>query len=35
MHFNPIVILNHFMALGVAESSTMGGVKGGSLDYIL
>nr|YP_010737545.1 ribosomal protein S3 [Zantedeschia aethiopica]WEQ71686.1 ribosomal protein S3 [Zantedeschia aethiopica] len=33
MHFDPVVVLNHFVAPGVAEpSSTMGGAKGGSLD---
>jgi small subunit ribosomal protein S3 len=32
MHFDPVVVLNHFVAPGVAEPSTMGGAKGGSLD---
>lgn len=32
MHFDPVLILNHFVAPGVAEPSTMGGAKGGSLD---
>ncbi|KAL5831547.1 hypothetical protein ACOSQ4_016901 [Xanthoceras sorbifolium] len=34
MHFDPIVVLNHFVAPGVAELSTMGGVnaQGRSLD---
>uniref|UniRef100_A0A3Q7IWY8 Ribosomal protein S3 n=1 Tax=Solanum lycopersicum TaxID=4081 RepID=A0A3Q7IWY8_SOLLC len=34
MHFDPVVVLNHFVAPGVAEPSTMGGVnaKGRSLD---
>ena len=32
MHFNPVLVLNHFVAPGVAEPSTMGGAKGGSLD---
>ncbi|KAL5987420.1 hypothetical protein ACLOJK_038586 [Asimina triloba] len=34
MHFDPIVVLNHFVAPGVAEPSTMGGAneQGGSLD---
>lgn len=31
MHFNPVLVLNHFVAPGVAEPSTMGGAKGGSL----
>ncbi|KAG2390888.1 Ribosomal protein [Vigna angularis] len=29
MHFDPVVVLNHFVALGVAEPSTMGGAKQG------
>nr|WHE10407.1 ribosomal protein S3 [Maxillaria longipetiolata] len=32
MHFDPVVVLNHFVAPGVAEPSTMGGAKEGSLD---
>nr|YP_009871056.1 ribosomal protein S3 [Magnolia biondii]QKS32540.1 ribosomal protein S3 [Magnolia biondii] len=34
MHFDPVVVLNHFVAPGVAEPSTMGGAneQGGSLD---
>lgn len=33
MHFDPVVVLNHFVAPGVAEpSSTMGGAKEESLD---
>ncbi|XBH64951.1 hypothetical protein VPH35_118622 [Triticum aestivum] len=32
MHFDPVLVLNHFVAPGVAEPSTMGGAKGGSLD---
>jgi small subunit ribosomal protein S3 len=32
MHFDPVVVLNHFVAPGVAEPSMMGGAKGGSLD---
>ena len=32
MHLDPVVVLNHFVAPGVAEPSTMGGAKGGSLD---
>nr|ULQ69201.1 ribosomal protein S3 [Dapsilanthus disjunctus]ULQ69220.1 ribosomal protein S3 [Dapsilanthus disjunctus] len=32
MHFDPVVVLNHFVAPGVAEPSTMGGTKEGSLD---
>jgi small subunit ribosomal protein S3 len=32
MHFDPVIVLNHFVAPGVAEPSTMGGAKGGSLD---
>uniref|UniRef100_A0A452Z3Z1 Uncharacterized protein n=1 Tax=Aegilops tauschii subsp. strangulata TaxID=200361 RepID=A0A452Z3Z1_AEGTS len=32
MHFDPVLVLNHFVAVGVAEPSTMGGAKGGSLD---
>ncbi|KAL5070581.1 hypothetical protein RYX36_021468 [Vicia faba] len=34
MHFDPVVVLNHFMAPGVAEPSTMGGsnAQGRSLD---
>jgi small subunit ribosomal protein S3 len=32
MHFNPVLVLNHFVAPGVAEPSTMGRAKGGSLD---
>lgn len=32
MHFNPVLVFNHFVAPGVAEPSTMGGAKGGSLD---
>ncbi|KAF3774431.1 Ribosomal protein S3 [Nymphaea thermarum] len=34
MHFDPVVVLNHFVAPGVAEPSTMGGAKekGGSVD---
>nr|WHE10410.1 ribosomal protein S3 [Oncidium dichromaticum] len=32
MHFDPVVVLNHFLAPGVAEPSTMGGAKEGSLD---
>jgi len=32
MHFDPVVVLNHFVTPGVAEPSTMGGAKGGSLD---
>ncbi|KAL5764436.1 hypothetical protein ACOSP7_016799 [Xanthoceras sorbifolium] len=34
MHFDPIVVLNHFVAPGVAELSTMGGMnaQGRSLD---
>ena len=32
MHFNPVLVLNHFVAPGVAEPSTMGGAKEGSLD---
>jgi small subunit ribosomal protein S3 len=31
MHFDPVVVINHFVASGVAEPSTMGGAKGGSL----
>nr|WOH22597.1 ribosomal protein S3 [Nervilia aragoana] len=27
MHFDPVVVLNHFVAPGVAEPSTMGGAK--------
>ena len=29
MHFDPVVVLNHFVAPGVAEPSTMGGAKQG------
>nr|ULQ69377.1 ribosomal protein S3 [Flagellaria indica] len=32
MHLDPVVVLNHFVAPGVAEPSTMGGAKEGSLD---
>ena len=34
MHFDPVVVLNHFLAPGVAEPSTMGGAnaQGRSLD---
>nr|UDH58323.1 ribosomal protein S3 [Brasenia schreberi] len=32
MHFDPVVVLNHFVAPGVAEPSTMGGAKVGSVD---
>lgn len=34
MHFDPVVVLNHFLASGVAEPSTMGGAnaQGRSLD---
>uniref|UniRef100_UPI0030014974 ribosomal protein S3 n=1 Tax=Crotalaria pallida TaxID=3830 RepID=UPI0030014974 len=34
MHFDPVVVLNHFVAPGVAEPSTMGGAnaRGRSLD---
>nr|WHE10429.1 ribosomal protein S3 [Vanilla odorata] len=32
MHFDPLDVLNHFVAPGVAEPSTMGGAKEGSLD---
>lgn len=34
MHFDPVVVLNHFVAPGVAEPSTMGGAnaQGRSLD---
>nr|WHE10409.1 ribosomal protein S3 [Neuwiedia veratrifolia] len=35
MHFDPVLVLNHFVALmyrGVAEPSTMGGAKEGSLN---
>ncbi|CAN6455913.1 unnamed protein product [Victoria cruziana] len=34
MHFDPVVVLNHFVAPGVAEPSTMGGAneQGGSVD---
>ncbi|WOL10671.1 cytochrome c biogenesis FN [Canna indica] len=32
MHFDPVVVLNHFVAPGVAEPSTMGGRKEGSLE---
>nr|ULQ70009.1 ribosomal protein S3 [Typha sp. 11CS3675] len=32
MHFDPVSVLNHFVAPGVAEPSTMGGAKEGSLD---
>nr|WHE10396.1 ribosomal protein S3 [Dichaea poicillantha] len=32
MHFDPVVVLNHFVAPGVAEPSMMGGAKEGSLD---
>nr|UFH78298.1 ribosomal protein S3 [Chlorophytum comosum] len=32
MHFDPVSVLNHFVAPGVAEPSTMGGAKYGSLD---
>nr|ULM64076.1 ribosomal protein S3 [Schisandra chinensis] len=34
MHFDPVVVLNHFVAPGVVEPSTMGGAneQGGSLD---
>ncbi|KAM7249166.1 hypothetical protein ACFE04_019746 [Oxalis oulophora] len=34
MNFDPVVVLNHFVAPGVAEPSTMGGsnAQGGSLD---
>nr|WNX95776.1 ribosomal protein S3 [Cymbidium macrorhizon] len=32
MHFDPVVVLNHFVAPGVAEPSTMGEAKEGSLD---
>ncbi|KAL5060415.1 hypothetical protein RYX36_032019 [Vicia faba] len=34
MHFDPVVVLNHFVALGVAVPSTMGGAnaQGRSLD---
>nr|WHE10426.1 ribosomal protein S3 [Trichoglottis sp. PLSPH 878] len=32
MHFDPVVVLNHFVAPGVAEPSTMGGAKEVSLD---
>jgi small subunit ribosomal protein S3 len=35
MHFNPVLVLNHFVAPGVAEPSTMGGAKGVSLDKII
>ncbi|CAN6447154.1 unnamed protein product [Victoria cruziana] len=34
MHFDPVVVLNHFVAPGMAEPSTMGGAneQGGSVD---
>lgn len=32
MHLDPLYVLNHFVAPGVAEPSTMGGAKEGSLD---
>nr|ULQ69241.1 ribosomal protein S3 [Ecdeiocolea monostachya] len=32
MHFDPVSVLNHFVAPGVAEPSTMGGAKEGSIE---
>ena len=32
LNYDPVIVLNHFVAPGVAEPSTMGGAKGGSLD---
>jgi len=32
MHFNPVVVLNHFVAQGMAEPSTMWEAKEESLD---
>lgn len=32
MHFDPIIVLNYFVAPNMAEPSTIGGAKEGSLD---